>query len=72
MKRWGPKDWIIVLLIGVMVYFITALFLARALGLESGGNDLSLQFLTAILTIISMYIGSKIVNNNKDNDHGLE
>ena len=61
--KWKAKDWIIVLLVGVMVYFITALFLARLLDLEKGSDDLNLQFLTAILTIISMYIGAKIVNN---------
>ena len=66
MKQWQPKDWIVLILVGVIIYFLTLLALSRILGNPPGDNEMSLQFLSAILTIVSMYVGAKISNNKNE------
>lgn len=63
MKQFEPRDWIIIMLIGVIVYFISGIMIAVYLGYETHHTKENLELVKMILTIVSMYIGSKMVNN---------
>ena len=68
MKDWKPVDYIVAALATVIVYFVVIMGIGGLMEVpeQPGRGKLVGQLIGSIITLISLYVGAKVRNDNDD------